>query len=417
MSIGHTYDVIVIGGGPAGMMTAGRASERGLRVLLIEKNPELGRKLSITGGGRCNITNAEFDTHTLLSRYGKAQPFLYSPFAQFGVQDTFDFFTSRGLPLAIEERKRAFPKTEKASDVTRVMEAYVRGNGVEVLTNTSVSQLEIEDGCISGVATNHGVYTACAYVLAVGGKSHPETGSTGDGIPWLKDIGHTIHPSNPDLVPLVVKEEWLRDLSGLTLKDVQINFKSEKTKFHIRGDMLCTHFGLSGPFVINNAKKVKEMLQEGKMTAEIDLFPSCDVGALRKKVHETFEMHSNKTLKNALSELCPAQLAETLLQLFPLEIIEGKTHSITREVRHALVDHMKHLPITVLGTKGYEWAIVSDGGVDLSEIDTRTMRSKVCSNVYLVGDTINVNRQSGGFSLQLCWTTGFVAGDNVLKDL
>ena len=415
MSIGHTHDVIVIGGGPAGMMVAGRARERGLRVLLIEKNPELGRKLSITGGGRCNITNAEFDIHTLLTNYGDAQQFLYAPFAQFGVQDTFDFFTSRKLQLAVEDRKRAFPITEKASDVTRVMESYVRGSGVEVLLGTSVRDFKIQDGLVSGVVTDSGVYSADAYVLASGGKSHPETGSTGDAIPWLTKLGHTVHASNPDLVPLIVEDAWVRKLSGMTLKDVRVTFRNEKHKFHINGNMLCTHFGLSGPAIINSAKKVKEMLKEGGMKVEIDLFPAYDVGSLRKKIHEVFETNANKTFKNALSELCPAQLAESLLQIFSKEIVESKTHSVTRDVRHALVDHMKHLPVTVVGTKGYEWAIVSDGGVELSEIDTKTMQSKICKNIYLVGDTINVNRQSGGFSLQLCWTTGFVAGDNVLK--
>jgi predicted Rossmann fold flavoprotein len=415
MSIAHTYDVIVIGGGPAGMMAAGRARERGLRVLLIEKNPELGRKLSITGGGRCNITNAEFDIHTLLGNYGDAQQFLYAPFAQFGVQDTFDFFTSRKLPLIVEERKRAFPSTEKASDVTRVMEAYVRESDVDVLCSTSVRDIKVVDGSITGVVTDNGVYAADAYVFAVGGKSHPETGSTGDAVPWATKIGHTVQSSNPDLVPLIIEDSWVRKLSGMTLKDVQITFKNKEHTFHIKGNMLCTHFGLSGPAIINGAKNVKEMLKEGGMKTEIDLFPAYDVGSLRKKIHEVFETNANKTFKNALSELCPAQLAESLLQIFPKEIVESKTHSVTRDVRHALVDHMKHLSVTVVGTKGYEWAIVSDGGVELSEIDTKTMQSKICKNLYLVGDTINVNRQSGGFSLQLCWTTGWVAGDNVLK--
>lgn len=415
MSIGHTYDAIVIGGGPAGMMAAGRARERGFRVLLIEKNPELGRKLSITGGGRCNITNVEFDIHTLLGNYGDARQFLYAPFAQFGVQDTIDFFTSRGLPLAVEDRKRAFPVTEKASDVTRVMESYVRESGVDVLLGTSVRDFKIQDGRVSGVVTDNGVYSAEAYVLASGGKSHPETGSTGDAVPWLTKLGHAVHASNPDLVPLIVEDTWVRKLSGITLKDVRVTFRNEKHKFHINGNMLCTHFGLSGPAIINGAKKVKEMLREGGIKTEIDLFHAYDVGSLRKKIHEVFLVHANKTLKNALAELCPTQLAESLLQIFPDEVGESKTHSVTRDVRHALVDHMKHLQITVVGTKGYEWAIVSDGGVELSEIDTKTMQSNICKNIYLVGDTINVNRQSGGFSLQLCWTTGFVAGDNVLK--
>ena len=180
-------DVAVIGGGPAGMMAAGRAGERGLRVLLLEKNPELGKKLSITGGGRCNITNAELDIHAFLKHYKESAQFLYSPFSQFGVSDTFDFFTSNGLPLVTQERKRAFPKTEKATDVTHVMVEYVRRAGVTVCTNTPVLRLKIENGSVSGVVTNNGIYTARAYILASGGKSHPETGSTGEGISWLNE--------------------------------------------------------------------------------------------------------------------------------------------------------------------------------------------------------------------------------------
>lgn len=415
MSIQHTYDVIVIGGGPAGMMAAGRAGERGLRVLLLEKNPELGKKLSITGGGRCNITNAELDTHTFLKHYSDSAQFLYSPFSQFGVKDTFDFFTSNGLPLVTHERKRAFPKTEKAADVTSVMETYVRRMGVTVCTNTPVLHLKTENGSVSGVVTNSGTYTARAYILASGGKSHPETGSTGEGINWLNEIGHAVHAPNPNLVPIVVKDEWVRRLSGTTLIGAQLTCKNKFEKIKVTGDILCTHFGISGPTVLNTARKIKEMLSHGTIDAEIDLFPTEDIGALRARMQTHLELRANKSLKNALAELFSAHIAEAILEAIPHESHEKKTHSISRDYRHALVNRMKCLPITITGTKGYDWAVVSDGGVDLNEIDTKTMQSKIHSNIYLVGDVLNVHRQSGGFSLQLCWTTGFVAGDNVLR--
>jgi predicted Rossmann fold flavoprotein len=415
MSMKHQYDVVVIGGGPGGMMAALRAAERGLSVLLLEKNSVLGKKLSITGGGRCNITHAEFDTRALLKNYGNAEPFLHSAFSQFDVQSTFDFFTAQGLPLVIEDKKRAFPKTMKAEDVTSTLERCVRQSGVTVLTDSPVSHFITKDGVLSGVATNTGIYTGRAYIIASGGKSHPETGSTGDGVTWLQKIGHTIHTPNPDLVPLVIEDSWVRELSGSTLGNVKVTFMNESKRINVSGDILCTHFGFSGPRIINTARQVKEMLALGRVVGWIDLFPAQDIGSLRKSFHDVCVDHTNKAFKNAVSEFVSPHLASAVLQGFSEEIQNTKTHSVIREDRHRLVEKVKHMTFTVCGTKGYEWAIVSDGGVDLTEIDTRTMQSKICPSVYVVGDMLNVNRQSGGFSLQLCWTTGFVAGDNVLR--
>lgn len=428
MSIKTTYDVIVIGGGPAGMMAAGRAAERGFDVLLIEKNSVLGKKLSITGGGRCNITNAEFDVRALLKHYGDAEQFLYSPMAQFGVQSTFDFFTERKLPLIIEDRKRAFPKTEKAPDVTRVMITYIQKHGVTVLANTAVRGFETSGKVVTGVITDSGTYTGRAYVVASGGKSHADTGSTGEGISWLKSIGHTTHESNPNLVPLVVSDTWVKQLSGTVLKNVRITFTQEKTRLVKDGNVLITHFGLSGPLILNSAYEVKEMLKQGAVTTSIDLFPTDDVGALRARFQKITETFPNKTLVNLLKEWFPKGVVEAVLVPFTASthngrltkstiLVEGsaKVHSLSREVRHALVDRMKALTLTVTGTMGYDWAVVSDGGVDLKEVDTKTMQSKLHHNLYFAGDVLHINRPSGGYSLQLCWTTGWVAGSSVCK--
>lgn len=408
-----TYDVIVIGGGPAGLMTAGKASSRGLRVLLLEKNETVGNKLSITGGGRCNITNAESDIRTLLKNYGSAESFLYSPFAQFGVTDTMHFFESQGLSLKIEDRKRAFPKSEKATDVTRVMEAYARELGVEIRTKTPVREIRVQDGHVVGVLSDNGILSATAYVIASGGTSRPETGSTGDGMSWLARLGHTVSKPNPDLVPLVAREEWVKQLSGTTLTDVTITFGSGEKKVRRTGNILCTHFGISGPLILNSAREVKALLTTGAVVATIDLFPHEDIGALRARITALLEVHSNKTLENALHELMPKGVVEAVLEAFPTEQKLQKSHSVTREARHALVERMKAMPLTIMGTMGLDWAIVSDGGVDLREIDTRTMQSKLHPNVYVVGDMLDVSRPSGGFSLQLCWTTGWVAGSHV----
>ncbi len=413
MSNNDTWDVIVVGGGPAGMMTAGKASSRGLRVLLLEKNETVGNKLSITGGGRCNITNAEFDTRVFLNNYGDSAPFLFSPFSQFSARDTVRFFKERGMEFIIEDRKRAFPKSEKATDVTRVMEAYAREAGVEIRTKTPVREIRVHDGHVVGVLTDNGMLTARTYVIASGGTSRPETGSTGDGMSWLARLGHTVSKPNPDLVPLVAKEEWVKRLSGTTLTDVSITFGSMEKKVRRTGNILCTHFGISGPMILNSAREVKALLTTGAVLGTIDLFPHEDIGALRARITALLEAHSNKTLENALHELMPKGVAEAVLEAFPTEQKEQKSHSVTREARHALVERMKAMQLTITGTKGLDWAIVSDGGVDLREVDTRTMQSKLHPNVYLVGDMLDVSRPSGGFSLQLCWTTGWVAGSHV----
>lgn len=415
MSISGTWDVIVVGAGPAGMMAAGKAASRGLRVLLLEKNATVGNKLSITGGGRCNITNVEFDIRVLLKHYGDSAPFLFSPFSQFGPQDTVEFFRKRELPFIVEDRKRAFPHTEKANDVTRVMEAYAREAGVEIRTQTPVRSIHMREGVVVGVLTDNGILSAHAYVIASGGTSRPETGSTGDGMSWLETLGHTVAVPNPDLVPLVAKETWIKELSGTTLTDVSITFRSGIKKVRREGNILSTHFGISGPLILNVAREVKALLTTGPVMATIDLFPHEDVGALRTRVTTLLQAHSNKTLENALCELMSKGIVEAVLQVFPVEQRVQKSHSVTREVRHALVERMKAMSLTITGTKGLDWAIVSDGGVDLREIDTRTMQSKKHPSVYLVGDMIDVSRPSGGFSLQLCWTTGFVAGNSVCK--
>lgn len=415
MSTNHDYDVIVIGGGAAGMMAAGRAGARGLRVLLLEKNAVLGKKLSITGGGRCNITNAEFDTRALLKHYGDAEPFLYAPFSQFGVQDTFDFFAKHTLPLVVEERKRAFPHTHKATDVVRVLEAYVCQSGCIVMTNTPVQGFERDECGITGIITDTGTYTATSYIIASGGRSHTETGSTGEAFSWLSRIGHTAHTSNPNLVPMIVSDTWVHKLAGTVFKQANITFTQGSDKITRQGDILMTHFGLSGPTILNSAHAVKKMLEKGNVTATIDLFPQDDEGSLRKKFHTLAEEHSNKSLGNVLKVWFPKGVVEAILLGLPMSCAHEKMHSITREVRHSVVARMKSIPLTVTATKGYDWAVVSDGGVDLKEIDTRTMRSRKHPNLYIVGDMLHINRPSGGYSLQLCWTTGWVAGNSVVR--
>lgn len=414
MSAGGLYDVIVVGGGASGLMAAGRAGERGLTVLLLEKNKRLGEKLRISGGGRCNITNAENDVRVLLKEYGKAEQFLYSLFAQFGVKDTFSFFDREKLPLVVQARKRAFPHTEKAEDVERVLEAYVRKNGVEVQTGSPVTKVLEKDSVIIGVLSGEKAYTAKEYIFATGSVSHPETGSTGDGFKWLESLGHTVVKPTPTIVPLRVTERWIKALAGTSLTDTKISFSLEGVKkFALSGKILFTHFGLSGPLILSNAYKVADLLYSGVVTATIDTYPHDDLGSLEKKIITIFDAHKNKVLKNIVKEIVPDGVQKGVLLLLAERMdTDTKVHSVTKEQRKQIVRLLKALPLTVEGLMGFDRAVVADGGVVLPEIDLRTMRSKVVKNLLVTGDLLHINRPSGGYSLQLCWSSGYVAGSH-----
>ncbi len=401
------FDGIVIGGGAAGMMAAGCAAQRGKRVLVLEKNNSLGEKLIITGGGRCNITNAQFNERLLLKNYGNAASFLFSSFSQFGVQDTFDFFQSHGLPFIVEEGNRAFPSTQRATDVRRVLEKYMKDNGVTVKTGARVTHIRSEGGVITGVDVNGIRYNANAVILATGGTSHPETGSTGDGFAWLRTLGHTVHAPTPSIVPLEVAEESIRELAGVSMSGVKITYYAhDKKAFSRKGNLLFTHFGISGPVVLNSSGKVADLLHEGRVSARIDFFPEENERELDERIIELFDQNKNKVLRNIFNLLAPQQLLSCMKGISG----EERVHSITKEQRRTIVLTLKALPLTITRLMGLDRAVVVDGGVDLKEIHNKTMRSTLYDNLYIVGDLLDINRPSGGFSLQLCWTTGWVAG-------
>jgi predicted Rossmann fold flavoprotein len=407
------FDVIVVGGGPAGMMAAGRAAECGRRTLLAEKNRKPGEKLNLTGGGRCNITNAEFDTRTFLSFFGDARKFLFSPFSRFAVQETFDFFEGRGLPLVVEERQRAFPKSQQAADVTRTLVEYMQEHDVELRFGVEVKHLFTENGAITGIETNQGLFTSESIILATGGASYKETGSTGDGLNWLREIGHTVHEATPDIVPLRAKEQWVKELSGTTLEPMKITFAAANgEQLSKTGKILFTHFGISGPLILNSANEVKNLLKHGPVAATIDLFPGMEPHLVDRRVLEIFDENKNKIVRNVAKQLAPVGMARSLAALLPAELLDKKVNVVTQGERQTLAQLLKGLPLTITGTMGYDWAVVCDGGIDMAEIDTRTMRSRIHPNLYVAGDLLHVSRPSGGFSLQLCWTTGWVAGEN-----
>lgn len=419
---------MVIGGGAAGMMAAGHAARAGKKVLLIEKNKRLGEKLRITGGGRCNITHAQPDEHALLANYGDAANFLYSPFSQCGVDQTRVFFESIGVPTVEQAGRRVFPRSEVADDVADALEQFIRDAGVTVRTDTAVQAVLIDAQSvpkkITGIRVQQSgkggyqpevltVVEGGSYIFATGGLSHPETGSTGDGFQWLRSLGHTVKDPTPTLVPLAVPDAWVHALSGTALDDAKITFYRDGEKaFHKKGKILFTHFGLSGPLILNSAGDVADLLHAGKVTATIDMFPARNIGELDAYLVATFDTHKNKLLKNVLRECVPAGMAHGI-EVFlagSASILETKVHSITKDMRRALVDAFKAMPLTITGLMGFDKAVVADGGVPLTEIDTKTMRSLRCENAYIIGDLLHVNRPSGGFSLQLCWTTGWVAG-------
>ncbi len=405
------YDVVVIGGGASGMMAAGIAGSRGKSVLLLEKNKFLGEKLKISGGGRCNITNAEFDNRALLAKYGKAEDFLYSPFSKFSVKETFSFFESLGLPLAVQARNRVFPHTEKAIDVFNALNSFLEKNNVTIKTSCPVKKFIVENGKIVSAVTDQGEFKANSFILSTGGVSHPETGSTGDGFKWLTDFGHSVKTPTPSIVPLAVTEDWVKMLSGISLSFMKITFYLDGEKeFSKLGKVLFTHFGLSGPLILNSATRVGDMLREGAVTALIDAYPDTDLGALDKSITHTLNNNKNKSLRTIFKDIVPPGISPGLQTLLTDIDFDTRVHSISRENRKKIVNLLKALPITIDGLMGFDRAVIADGGVTLEEIDTKTMKSKLIENLYITGDLLHINRSSGGYSLQLCWTTGYVAG-------
>ncbi len=408
------WDVIVIGGGPAGMMAAGRAAERGLRVLLVEKNAGLGKKLLITGGGRCNVTNAEPDVRRLLSKFKESDQFLFSAFSQFGVKEALDFFHGRGMETKVEAESRVFPLSNKSESVWNVLVEYVRMHGVQILSKSPVARLLVEDGKVAGVVLkDKKELRAHSVILATGGISHLETGSTGDGFQWLSGIGHTVIKPTASLVPVAIKNEWVKRVSGVTLPKVKITLlQSEVVQEKAVGKVLFTHVGLSGPTILNLSSSIGELLKYGEVVISLDLLPEYDYAALNLKLQEIFKEQDKKKFKNCLSALVPSSLAPVVVELSKIDP-DKQCNSVTRGERMALVKLLKHLELEVKGLLGEDKAITTSGGIALKEVDFRTMQSRLFPNLYVVGDVLNIDRPSGGYSLQLCWTTGYVAGNSV----
>jgi len=432
------YDVAVIGGGPAGLMAAGIAAKNGAKVILLEKNEELGKKLLLTGGGRCNITNAEPDHRNFVSKYGKKGNFLFTPFSVFGVEDSVKFFNDLGIKTKIEPGFRVFPESDKASDVLEALVRYAKNNGVEFKLSTEVigfegdksGGLSLRRSEATGKGESSGLIKSVVlkdktkilaknFILVTGGKSHPETGSTGEGFDWLKKIGHKVNEPNPALVPVKIKEPWIGDFAGITLEDVGVSiWQADKKVLNKKGRVLFTHTGLSGPMILNMSKDIGDLLQYSStndvqagsdVKVSIDFFPGLGLDVMHDKFLKLFEEHSNKKIKNLILPEVPTKI---LLKILGLLHIDGEIemHSIFREERTTLIEKLKKFDLRIEGLAGFDEAIVSSGGLDLSEIDFKQMKSKLFNNLFFAGDILDFDRSSGGYSLQLCWTTGYIAG-------
>lgn len=407
------WDVVVIGGGPAGMMAAGRAAELGAKVLLLEKNASLGKKLLITGGGRCNVTNGELDNKKLLARFKDSGKFLFSPFSQWSVQETLEFFHAKNMPTKEEAEQRVFPLSNTSQSVWDVLVSYIKEHGVVVMKNAQVLKLHGAGGSVSAVELRGGrMIRAHSFILATGGISHPETGSTGDGYEWLKNLGHQVHEARASLVPIALKDTRVKRVAGATLADAKITlFQNNVKQSQGRGKVLFTHVGLSGPGILNMSRDIGELLKYGAVEIEIDTVPNMGYEKVNAELQVAFKEHHNKKIRNALKSVASPILGPLILDGAQINQ-EKPCNSVTREERIRLLKELKHLRFEVKGLLGLEKAIITAGGVDLEEVDFKTMRSRLFPNLYLVGDILNINRPSGGYSLQLCWTTGFVAGSS-----
>lgn len=408
------WDVVVIGGGPAGMMAAGRSGELGRSVLLLEKNSSLGKKLLISGGGRCNLTNNRPNVRAMLAKYKGNPKFLFSTFAQFNAEDAVNFFNKRGMETKEEEEGRIFPVSNRSQSVLDALAGYMKDGNVQIQSNSAVTGITLDKAknhfCIH--LKNHLEIITRACIIATGGTACPETGSTGEGFDWLKKMGHSIAVNNYALVPVALKDAWVKKITGVTLKDVRLSTFQDGKKHDVHtGKLLFTHFGISGPTVLNMSKDIGDLLREGEVVIMLDLFPKQDHEAIKQELQTLLVSESNKKIKNTLGNLIPSALAEELLKLAG---INGETfnHSVRHEERVKLVALIKNIPLNVKGLLGKDKAVVSSGGVAPTEVDFKNMQSRLVSGLYIVGDVLNIDRPSGGYSLQLCWTTGFVAGSN-----
>lgn len=410
--------VIVVGGGAAGMFAAIVAAKNGHQVTLYEKNEKLGKKIFITGKGRCNITNAA-DMEELFDAVVTNSKFLYSSFYGYTNQNVIDFFENAGVPVKIERGNRVFPISDHSSDVIRALEREMKKVGVKVCLNTEVKSVEAEKGKFDKVVLKDTTtQTADACIVATGGLSYRSTGSTGDGFRFAENVGHKVTQCFPSLVPMETKEPWICELQGLSLRNVEAKILDGKKELYKDfGEMLFTHFGVSGPLIISASSYVGKKFmdkngQKKELTLEIDLKPALTEEQLDQRVLRDFEENHNRQFKNAITKLFPTKLIPVMLELGGIDP-EKKVNSIEKEERKQFVHLIKHFRMTLTGLRDYPEAIITKGGVNVKEIDPGTMESKLVKGLYFAGEVLDLDALTGGFNLQIAWSTGYAAGNAI----
>jgi predicted Rossmann fold flavoprotein len=408
------YDVVIIGGGPAGMMAGGRAGECGARVVLVEKNERLGVKLLSTGGERCNVTN-DSSVREMINRIGENGKFLFSAFNKFGPQDIIDFLEERGLKIKTENNNRVFPFSNNSKDVLDALVQYLEKSQVQIKTNSEVKKIVVDNKKIEKIVlTNNEEIIADNFILCTGGKSYPLTGSTGDGYLWLTTLGHTVTKLSPALTAVMVKEKIVADLEGLSLDEAEISlYKAGKKIDSQVGSIIFTKNGVSGPLVIDMSRKIGKEFPE-KMKLQIDFKPKFDFKELDEELQKNFQENNNKMFKNSLDGFLPKKLTSVIIELSKIDP-NKKVNLITRQERKTILHLLKEFDLTIKCLAGYNQAVVTSGGVKLSEVDPRTMKSKIIENLYFAGEILDVDGPTGGYNLQICWSTGCLAGNSVLK--
>ena len=401
--------IAIIGGGAAGMYASVFLAEKGHEVHVFEKNEKLGKKLFITGKGRCNVTN-DCDEETFFSSVITNSKFLYSSYYGCTSQNVMDFFTSIGVKLKTERGNRVFPASDHSSDIIRALEHKMRETKVQIHLRTEVTDILSEEDCIKYVVTAKGKEAFDKVIVATGGYSYQATGSTGDGYRFAENTGHSVTKIRPALVPLEVKEDYITKLQGLALKNVQLTVKDQKKKLYEEfGELLFTHFGVSGPLVLTASSKIgKQLEKKGSLLAEIDLKPAVSKEQLDARILREFETVKNKQLKNAIGGLFPAKFEPVMIEISRISP-EKKVNEITKEERRRFIDLIKAFPFTIIGMRDFNEAIITQGGVKTKEINPSTMESKKVKNLYFIGEVLDLDAVTGGFNLQIAWATAYAA--------
>lgn len=403
--------VAVIGGGAAGLMAAISAAKMGADVTLFEKNDRFGKKLAITGKGRCNVTN-DCTVEEFLQNVPTNPRFLYSALGRFDTADTKDFFESAGVPLKVERGRRVFPVSDKADDIVKALVKEARAAGVRTAFEKVIS-IDSADGRITGITTDKAAYATEAVIICTGGKSYPRTGSDGDGYAFAKALGHTVTPLLPSLVPMTSQSKLCPSLQGLSLKNVSLSIvdrASGKEVYSDFGEMMFTHFGLTGPMILSASAHIPDA-PSGKYEAHINLKPALDEKTLDARIIADFNKYANKDFVNALSDLLPQKLIPVVISLSGIDA-RKKVNSITKEERHALGDVIRCLRISISGFRPINEAIVTKGGISVKEVNPKTMESKLCSGLYFAGEVLDVDAYTGGYNLQIAFATGVLAGES-----